>query len=66
MDAKAIILDHIGENDEELTYVAKEIWDHPQVALHEEFAAQLLADRLAADGFTVSWGAGWDADCLYR
>ena len=58
MDANAIVLNHIKENDEELTYIAKEIWDHPQVALQEEFASKLLADKLEADGFAISWGAG--------
>ncbi len=58
MDAKGIILDQIKQQDEELSYVAKEIWDHPQVALQETFAAQLLADRIAADGFSLTWGAG--------
>lgn len=58
MNAKEIILRHIGENEEELTYIAKEIWDHPQVALQEEFASKLLAERLADDGFSIAWGAG--------
>ena len=58
MDGRAIILDHLRENDEELTYIAKEIWDHPQVALQEEFASKLLADKLEAAGFTISWDAG--------
>ena len=58
MDASDIILARINENDEELSFIAKEIWDHPQVALQETFASQLLADKLAADGFEISWGAG--------
>jgi aminobenzoyl-glutamate utilization protein B len=58
MDAKGIILEHIKENDEELSYIAKDIWDHPQVALQEEYAARLLAKKMAADGFSISWGAG--------
>ena len=58
MDAQDIILDHLNSNDEELSYIAKEIWDHPQVALQEEFAAGLLAGKLEADGFRISWGAG--------
>ncbi len=58
MDAQDIILDHLKENDEELSYIAKEIWDHPQVALQEEYAAKLLASKMEADGFTVTWGAG--------
>ncbi len=58
MDAKTVILNHIGENDEKLCYIAKDIWDHPQVALQEEYAARLLADELEAAGFEISWGAG--------
>ena len=58
MDAKDIILEHIRENDEELSYIAKDIWDHPQVALQEEYASRLLAEKLEADGFSISWGAG--------
>ena len=58
MDAQDTILEHLNSNDEELSYIAKEIWDHPQVALQEEFAAKLLAGKLEADGFSISWGAG--------
>lgn len=58
MDSKQIILDHINNQDEELSYIAKEIWDHPQVALQEEFASKLLADKLQEEGFDVTWGAG--------
>ncbi len=58
MDAKAIVLEYLRQHDEELSYIAKEIWDHPQVALEEQFASGLLADRLEADGFAIRWGAG--------
>ena len=58
MDAKRIILERIDQQDEELCFIAKEIWDHPQVALEETFASQLLAEKLAADGFEITWGAG--------
>jgi aminobenzoyl-glutamate utilization protein B len=58
MNAKNIILDHINEQDEKLSYIAKEIWDHPQVALTETFASKLLAKELEADGFSIEWGAG--------
>lgn len=58
MDAKQIILDHINNQDEELSYIAKEIWDHPQVALQETFASKLLAEKLEAEGFSIEWGAG--------
>ena len=58
MDSKQIILDHINNQDEELSYIAKEIWDHPQVALQEEFACKLLANKLEERGFSIEWGAG--------
>lgn len=58
MSAQDIILDHINDQDEKLTYIAKEIWDHPQVALQETFASKMLADELEADGFSIEWGAG--------
>ncbi len=58
MDAKQIILEQINQQDEELAFIAKEIWDNPQVALQETFASQLLAEKLAADGFEITWGAG--------
>lgn len=58
MDAKTTIIDYINHHDEKLSYIAKEIWDHPQVALQEEFASKLLADELAANGFSIEWGAG--------
>jgi len=58
MHAKDIILNHINDQDEKLTYIAKEIWDHPQVALTETFASKLLAKELEGDGFTIEWGAG--------
>lgn len=58
MHAKDIILERINQQDEELSFIAKEIWDHPQVALQETFASKLLAQKLAAEGFTIDWGAG--------
>lgn len=58
MDSKQIILDHINQQDEELSYIAKEIWDHPQVALQEDFASKLLASKLEEQGFSIEWGIG--------
>ncbi len=58
MDAKQIIVDHINGQDEELSYIAKEIWNNPQVALQEEFASKLLAEKLEEQGFSIEWGAG--------
>ena len=58
MDSQIIILNHLNEQDEKLSYIAKEIWDHPQIALQEEFASKLLAQELVDDGFTIEWGVG--------
>jgi len=58
MSATKTILNYLNDQDEKLTYVAKEIWDHPQVALEETFASKLLADELEAAGFTIEHGAG--------
>ena len=58
MSAKQIILDHINNEDEKMSYIAKEIWDHPQVALTETFASKMLAKELEEAGFSIEWGAG--------
>ncbi len=58
MSAKEIILGYVNDQDEKLCYIAKEIWDHPQIALQEEFASALLAQELEADGFSIEWGVG--------
>lgn len=58
MSAKETILNHLDDQDEKLSYIAKEIWDNPQVALTETFASKLLADELEREGFTIEWGAG--------
>ncbi|MEM7118093.1 MAG: amidohydrolase [Chloroflexota bacterium] len=58
MNAKERILHHINDQDEKLSFIAKDIWDHPQVALQETYAASLLAKELEADGFAIEWGAG--------
>jgi aminobenzoyl-glutamate utilization protein B len=58
MDSREIILDHINNQDEKLAYIAKEIWDHPQIGLQEEFASALLAKELEENGFSVERGVG--------
>lgn len=58
MSAEDIIIEYINTQDEKLPYIAKEIWDHPQIALQERFAAALLAKELEAHGFSIEWGAG--------
>ncbi len=58
MSAKEIILNHLNNEDEKLAYIAKEIWDNPQVALQETFASNLLAKQLEEAEFSIEWGAG--------
>ncbi|MEM7334008.1 MAG: amidohydrolase [Chloroflexota bacterium] len=58
MSAKEIILKHLNNDDEKLAYIAKEIWDNPQVALQETFASNLLSKQLEEAGFSLEWGAG--------
>ena len=58
MGAKEIVLKHINERDENLSFIANEIWHHPQVALEEKFASSLLAKELEEDGFSIEWGQG--------
>ncbi|MGB1288490.1 MAG: M20 family metallopeptidase [Aggregatilineales bacterium] len=58
MDAKTIILNYLNDQDEKLSYIARDIWEHPQVALQEEYASKLLAKELEEAGFSIEWGAG--------
>jgi len=58
MSTTETILNYLNDQDEKLSYVAKEIWDHPQVALEETFASKLLSDELEAAGFTIEHGVG--------
>ncbi len=58
MSAEKLIVDFVNSQDGRLSTVAKDIWDHPQIALQETYASELLARELEADGFSVEWGAG--------
>lgn len=71
MSTQQATLEFLDQQDEQLTYLAREIWAHPEVALTERFACTLLADQLEAAGFAVerevgqlptafvaSWGSG--------
>ncbi|HRW08668.1 MAG TPA: M20 family metallopeptidase [Caldilineaceae bacterium] len=52
------IVNYLEQEDEKLAYIAKEIWDHPQIGLQETFAADLLARECEEAGFTVERGVG--------
>ena len=52
------ILNYLNDQDEKLFYIAKDIWDHPQIALQETYASKLLSDELAEAGFQIEHGVG--------
>jgi aminobenzoyl-glutamate utilization protein B len=58
MPAPQTILNYLDDQDEQLSYLAKAIWDRPEVALTEQFACKLLADELETAGFSVERGVG--------
>jgi aminobenzoyl-glutamate utilization protein B len=53
-----VILEYLDQQDEQLSYLAREIWSRPEIALQERFASTLLADQLEAAGFAVERGVG--------
>jgi aminobenzoyl-glutamate utilization protein B len=68
---QSTILDYLDEHEPQLVHLARAIWSRPEVALEEQFAADLLAEQCAAAGFHVernvgqmptafvaSWGSG--------
>lgn len=58
MSAKEVILSYLENQDEKLSWVAREIWDHPEIGLQETFASKLLATELAEAGFSIKRGVG--------
>lgn len=52
------IINYLEHEDEKLAYLAKEIWDHPEIGLQETFASDLLAKECEAAGFIVERGVG--------
>jgi aminobenzoyl-glutamate utilization protein B len=71
MELEQAALAYLDHQDEKLSYLARQIWDRPEIALEERFACTLLADELEAAGFAVernigqmptafvaSWGSG--------
>lgn len=58
MGTQQIVLEYLDDHDEKLSYLAREIWEHPEIALEERFACGLLADELESAGFTVERGVG--------
>lgn len=58
MSVQENIQHYLDTEDEKLAYLAKEIWDHPEIGLQETFAANLLSNELEQAGFRVERGVG--------
>ena len=58
MHTQQTTLEYLDHHDEKLSYLTREIWAHPEIALEERFACGLLANELEAAGFTVERGIG--------
>lgn len=58
MPIQQTIQNYLDQEDEKLSYLAKEIWDHPEIGLQEKFAANLLSQEMEASGFRVERGVG--------
>jgi aminobenzoyl-glutamate utilization protein B len=58
MSSDEVALAYLNVHEARLVEIAKAIWDHPEVALQEIYASQLLVDELRQAGFTVDVGAG--------
>lgn len=58
MSTRQAVLSYLDDHDEQLSFLARQIWDRPEIALEERFACTLLADEMAAAGFAVERGVG--------
>lgn len=58
MSIQESIQQYLDLEDEKLSYLAKEIWAHPEIGLQETFAANLLSKELEEAGFTIERGVG--------
>jgi len=58
MSVQENIQHYLDMEDEKLAYLAKEIWNHPEIGLQETFAANLLSTELEQAGFRVERGVG--------
>jgi len=53
---EATALSYLSANEESLSELAKDIWDHPELGLHEYRSSRLIADELEKAGFSVEMG----------
>jgi aminobenzoyl-glutamate utilization protein B len=58
MTPERTMIDYLDAHDDRFAALARDIWERPEIALHERFASQAIARELEANGFAVSWGVG--------
>jgi aminobenzoyl-glutamate utilization protein B len=58
MDHYNIALQSLDRHSDQITFLAKSIWEHPELALQENYASNLLSNELEQAGFTVTRGIG--------
>ena len=55
---KGRMFERVDEREGQLRSIAREIWETPELGLHEEESAAALIDALDAEGFDVEAGVG--------
>jgi hypothetical protein len=58
MHTEERILDFLEASEDDLKELAKEIWEHPELALQEVYASKLIANQLEQANFHVRMGVG--------
>jgi aminobenzoyl-glutamate utilization protein B len=58
MSIKTDILEYLNKKEGLLSNLAKDIWDHPQVALNETYASNKIINFLEEEGFSISKNIG--------
>lgn len=56
--AKETVFEYISAAEEQLVDAGRQLWENPELGLHEEQAADLLAGILADAGFDIERGIG--------
>ncbi|MFP4530084.1 MAG: amidohydrolase [Halodesulfurarchaeum sp.] len=56
--SKSRVFDAVDDRDDALQAFARDIWEHPEIALEEEYAANRLREELEDAGFAVERGVG--------
>ena len=56
MSLEADVLSYLSKNEHILVSLSRDIWDHPEIALQENYASKLIADQLEEAGFSVERG----------